>query len=115
MRYVIFRHESIEQPHYDLMFETAPGSALATWRSPVWPLAGSIVVQRLPDHRAAYLEYEGEISGGRGRVRRVEQGTCQFNRTDEELTIRLTPAPAGQALVLRITLHSAGAWLCTPL
>jgi hypothetical protein len=32
-RYVILRHEGIDQPHFDLMFEAAPGALLATWRS----------------------------------------------------------------------------------
>ncbi len=31
--------------------------------------------QGLGDHRRIYLEYEGEISGGRGRVRRLDSGT----------------------------------------
>lgn len=29
---------------------------------------------QLPDHRAVYLTFEGEISGGRGHVRRIAQG-----------------------------------------
>jgi hypothetical protein len=29
---------------------------------------------RLPEHRAAYLTLEGEVSGGRGRVKRLAQG-----------------------------------------
>ncbi len=29
---------------------------------------------RLDDHRAAYLDYEGPVSNGRGHVRRLEQG-----------------------------------------
>ncbi|QDV71826.1 hypothetical protein Poly24_55660 [Rosistilla carotiformis] len=28
----------------------------------------------LPPHRLAYLDFEGEISGGRGTVRRIDQG-----------------------------------------
>lgn len=31
--------------------------------------------ERMGDHRRVYLEYEGEISGGRGHVRRVASGT----------------------------------------
>jgi hypothetical protein len=29
---------------------------------------------RLPAHRAAYLDFEGEVSGGRGRVKRLARG-----------------------------------------
>lgn len=39
--------------------------------------AKSFAAERLPDHRAAYLTYEGEISGGRGRVRRVATGDLE--------------------------------------
>jgi hypothetical protein len=29
---------------------------------------------RLPEHRAAYLDLEGEVAGGRGRVKRLARG-----------------------------------------
>lgn len=32
--------------------------------------------ERIGDHRADYLTYEGPISGGRGDVQRVWAGTC---------------------------------------
>ncbi len=75
LRYVVLRHEGIAEPHFDLMFETAPGSALATWRSPVWPPGTGTPLPPLPDHRADYLTYEGPVSRGRGAVRRVSHGT----------------------------------------
>jgi hypothetical protein len=34
----------------------------------------SLPLERLGDHRPLYLEYEGEISGGRGTVRRLARG-----------------------------------------
>lgn len=34
----------------------------------------SITAELLADHRAAYLDYEGNIGGGRGRVTRVASG-----------------------------------------
>ena len=33
-------------------------------------------VTRLADHRRMYLEYEGEVSGGRGEVMQVAEGRC---------------------------------------
>lgn len=78
------------EPHFDLLFETSAGSALAAWRSPVWPLLGTIAVQRLKDHRRAYLEYEGEISGGRGHVTRVAGGTFRLlQKTQDLLAVEL--------------------------
>lgn len=32
----------------------------------------------LPDHRIAYLEYEGAVSGGRGTVKRLAEGTFEW-------------------------------------
>ena len=77
LRYVILRHDGVPEPHFDLMFETAEGSALATWRSPSWPPTGEQQVEKLPDHRRDYLDYEGPVSNDRGRVARVESGTYE--------------------------------------
>ena len=55
----------------------AAGGALATWSFPR-PPEESPAGQggpRLADHRIAYLEYEGEVSGGRGRVQIHDRGT----------------------------------------
>ncbi len=75
LRYVVLHHTEIEQPHYDLMFEVAPGSNLATWRVPHWPPKAKEDFTPLPRHRRRYLEYEGPISGDRGKVLRVAFGT----------------------------------------
>jgi hypothetical protein len=78
LRYVILRHSGIAEPHFDLMFETAPGSRLATWQSPNWPPGPGDVLTPLGPHRAAYLDYEGPVSGGRGAVARVAAGRCRI-------------------------------------
>ena len=39
-RYVVLRHVGAGEPHFDVMFETKPGSALASWRAESWPLSG---------------------------------------------------------------------------
>lgn len=75
LRYVVLRHEGVDEPHFDLMFETSPGSPLAAWRAARWPLETGIPLTPLPDHRADYLTYEGPLSDNRGRVTRVAQGT----------------------------------------
>ncbi|CAN5859426.1 hypothetical protein BH23PLA1_BH23PLA1_10970 [soil metagenome] len=62
--------------HWDFMLEA--GEALRTWAidSPI--VAGSDLPARaLPDHRLAYLDYEGEISEGRGTVQRLDRGTYE--------------------------------------
>ena len=76
LRYSILWHHDVSEPHYDLMFETYPGSDLATWRSPTWPIESPVDISRLKDHRRFYLEYEGDLSDHRGRVERVAGGAC---------------------------------------
>jgi len=41
------------------------------------PLPLECSAKRLPDHRAAYLEYEGAISGDRGQVDQVASGSYE--------------------------------------
>jgi len=80
--FVIHLHSGHGPAHYDLMLQC--GGALATWRLPADPGAlepgGEIPAERLADHRQAYLTYEGPVSRGRGRVRRVHRGTCRLVR-----------------------------------
>jgi hypothetical protein len=88
LRFVVLHHEGIDDPHFDLMLETSPGSPLATWRSPIWPINEPTMLVQLPNHRREYLDYEGEISGNRGRVRQVAAGTY-----------KISPQPDGGQLV----------------
>jgi hypothetical protein len=47
----------------------------------------SVLVERLPDHRPHYLDYEGPISDGRGHVRQVARGevrSCQPTAAEPE-------------------------------
>jgi hypothetical protein len=76
LRYVILHHVDIAEPHFDLMFETMPGSDLATWRSRSWPIEEPSPVTRLRDHRRFFLQYEGVLSEQRGAVQRVADGEC---------------------------------------
>jgi hypothetical protein len=77
LRYAILHHTGVPDPHYDLLFETYPGSDLTTWRSRVWPIVRPTTLTRLKAHRPAYLDFEGEVSQRRGRVDRVAGGTCR--------------------------------------
>lgn len=76
LQYAILHHTGVSEPHFDLMFETYPGSALTTWRSPNWPISVPTPLTRLKDHRREYLTFEGEISKARGRVEQLAAGTC---------------------------------------
>ena len=82
--FVIHLHTGGGGDHYDLMLQRAPGEALATWRVAGDPselaVGDDLPAARLADHREAYLTYEGRVSGGRGRVRRIDRGPCRVVR-----------------------------------
>ena len=78
-RFVILKHstEHAADPrptHWDLMFEV--DGRLRTWAVEVypWDACKQFLAVELPRHRLDYLEYEGEVSGNRGLVRRCETG-----------------------------------------
>ncbi len=75
-RFVVLHHQTDAGSHYDLMFEA--GDILKTWSLTEQPQSNrELRCTSLPDHRLAYLEYEGPISGGQGFVTRWDQGTYQ--------------------------------------
>jgi hypothetical protein len=98
-RYVILFHQTpaaaARPAHWDFMLEC--GSALRTWALADEPRDGEpIAAEALPDHRAAYLGYEGDVSGGRGHVRRWDAGHFRW----------LDDAPG------RVAVHLRGQRLC---
>ncbi len=86
-RYVILLHEtppdSLRPTHWDLMLQS--GDVLRTWALDEAPQAGTTIrADSLPDHRTAYLTYEGPVSGNRGHVTRWDEGEFQWMRQDED-------------------------------
>lgn len=52
------------------------GPVLKTWEWTKLPEMGRVILARqLPDHRVAYLDYEGSVSVGRGTVQAVDRGS----------------------------------------
>jgi hypothetical protein len=86
-RFVILTHDH-PSLHWDLMLEDA--GTLRTWRLPS-PLATcAIDAKELPDHRLAYLDYEGPVSGNRGTVQRFDAGSYQIAaQTNDRLELIL--------------------------
>ena len=112
LRYAVLHHTGHGPPHYDLLFETSPGSPLLTFRSPVWPVTGEDAARRLPDHRPMYLDYEGPVSGGRGGAR-WRGGRATHGGSDIVVTFRTgadhPPLPSPLPRVSRGTFqHVAG-------
>jgi len=83
LRYVVLRHDGIAEPHFDFLFEREPGSDLITFRFPDWPIWEVTEVTELRPHRRVYLSYEGDISGGRGNVQRIAEGTCRVEHAGD--------------------------------
>jgi hypothetical protein len=72
-RFVLLEH-NWNGVHWDFMLED--GDVLRTWAIDEPIVSGrDFRARALGDHRKIYLEYEGEISGGRGAVRRLDEGT----------------------------------------
>src|SRR4051812_1567314 len=102
-RFVVLEH-SWNGVHWDLMLEA--GRGLRTWAIDEPIRAGvELSARQLADHRLAYLAYEGPVSGQRGHVRRVAEGTfrrreCGPDRVRVELT--------GRQLVGEVDLYRCG-------
>lgn len=78
--------------HWDLFLER--DGVLRTWSLPAAPGAGPVDLEALEhfDHRLAYLDYEGEVSGGRGTVKRLDTGTYEAEWGERAIRLRLTGA-----------------------
>lgn len=93
-RYVVLQHETPQgysrPTHWDFLFES--GDVLRTWTLAEEPSVGrAIVAELLADHRTAYLNYEGPVSGNRGTVRRWDAGTYELvSETDDVLILTLS-------------------------
>lgn len=90
-RFVILWHEMppASQSHWDFMLEAA--DALETWALAEEPSPmSSCLASRLADHRKAYLDYEGEVSGGRGTVTRWDAGEyLRLPANDQQVIVTL--------------------------
>jgi hypothetical protein len=67
--------------------------------------AVEIEARQLPDHRLAYLDYEGPVSGDRGAVTRWDAGEYRLEVGDDE---RWIATLSGRRLKGRMTLARRG-------
>jgi len=84
-RFVVLRHDCPDGSwHLDWMIQRTdpaadPARPLLSFRVGFSPLeADEFDAQRIADHRAVYLDYDGEISGGRGSVTRLTSGSASI-------------------------------------
>lgn len=66
--------------HYDLMLEVPGQEKLRTLQLQAWleKPGDTCTCMELEAHRRTYLEYEGEVSGNRGSVKRIERGSYEL-------------------------------------
>lgn len=107
-RFVILEHApgtaSKAGLHWDFMLESE--QALLTWALDQEPAPGiPLPARKLADHRIAYLDYEGAVSGDRGIVRRWDRGSWEWiTRGDDLLQIRLAGQRlTGEVIIRRLT------------
>ena len=108
LRFVVLTHDH-PTLHWDFMLEH--GTRLRTWRLAQPPDADSpIDAEPLGDHRLAYLDYEGPVSGGRGEVHRWDHGEFEaIESTPERIVVRLSGARLRGEVSLE-RLHRSGKW-----
>ncbi len=97
--FVLLEHQAPGGVHWDFMLEVPGRPSLATWRLAANPLAragragrvgrvgetGPLAAEPIFDHPRRFLNYEGPLRGGKGRVRRLERGEARvrhFGRTE---------------------------------
>jgi hypothetical protein len=99
-QFVILEH-NWNGVHWDFMLEV--GDVLRTWAidEPIVP-GRDLPARALDDHRKIYLEYEGEVGGDRGWVRRVDKGTYRVLEWSED---RVRVELAGAQLVGEVELR----------
>src|SRR5262249_18973616 len=101
LRFVVLIHD-YPGLHWDFMLENE--AILRTWRLARSPDAtGMTDAEPLPDHRLAYLDYEGPVSGNRGSVRRFDRGEYALvEETPHRIEVRLNGAMLkGRAVIER--------------
>jgi hypothetical protein len=109
-RFALLIHDSPRGRHYDFLLEA--GDVLKTWALPELPTPGCpIECEALADHRLAYIEYEGPISGGRGTVVRWDSGSyCCEKWTDDEVIVELAGGKLAGRVELRPIQGQTGRW-----
>ena len=97
-RFTISHHTgSKDGDHYDLMLEH--GDGLKTWRLINTAFQVFQVARQIKDHRKSYLDFEGEVSGDRGRVKIWDTGTYTIDDWRDD---RIQVAIVGRSLKTRL-------------
>jgi hypothetical protein len=109
-RFVILDHDH-PFPHWDFLLES--GELLCGWRLLSEPVRGRpVAAEALPDHRPVYLDYEGPISGGRGRVMRWDRGSFDWlSNGPDELRVAVHGQVVRGAVSIRRCANGGWEWV----
>ena len=83
LRFAALFHTGHGPSHYDFLLEVPGKERLMTWHVALAPeeWAGAspaeLKAERIQGHRTEYMAYEGQVTGGRGEVKRVALGTAR--------------------------------------
>lgn len=111
-RFVILFHSGQGNDHFDFMLEHE--GVLATWQFLNNPLeigqTGPFSATKLPDHRLAYLDYEGSVSDNRGSVQAIDRGLYRTVHRGPRVW-RIELESAGSAGIIELTCLEEPEWL----
>ncbi len=110
-RFVLLEHRW-NGVHWDFMLER--GESLRTWAIDAPVVADlDLPARALPDHRRIYLEYEGEVSGNRGTVHRVDEGVYTALIWEEgRVRVRLEGAQlVGEVEICQVCSDGGASWV----
>jgi hypothetical protein len=101
--FVLLEHTTRDGVHWDFIVEVAGHEALPTWRLLQNPLVQQDAIEAvsIAGHHRRFLDYEGPLREGRGRVRRLDRGEADVQEFDEQ---RLVAKLDGKWLRCRIEL-----------
>jgi hypothetical protein len=104
-RFVILQHDHPRGRHYDLMLEA--DGVLKTWAIADLPTIDvEHAAQLLPDHRLAYLDYEGPVSADRGTVKQWDRGVYRLiEQTADTVSVELEGNKIHGKVLLKVASH----------
>lgn len=89
--YVILKHTTPKDTHWDFMLET--GDHLSTWRIPIHPnklKTTPAKAEKIFDHPIKFLSYQGPVNKGTGNVTTADKGTYKIiSQTPKKLQIKI--------------------------
>ncbi len=99
---LLAHHDAPGGDHMDLLLENRAAGTCWTWRLDGPPGDRATRARRIADHRTHYLAHQGEVSGGRGRVTRLDRGWYELHgpRARRTMAVRLHGLDGTIALTL---------------